>query len=111
MTTLDPTTGYVVLINIFTIEPDKADDLLGVLSHATEAYMRHVPGFVSANFHVSLDKRHVANYAQWRSQSDLDAMMADPKAREHMQVAARLAESFSPILYSLRETHAPALTS
>ena len=105
MTILDPKAGYVVLINTFTVEPLKADDL-GALSRATENGMRQRPGFVSANLHLSLDRRHVANYAQWRSQEDLDAMMKDPAARAHMQEIARLAISFDPIYYELRESHA-----
>jgi quinol monooxygenase YgiN len=108
MTILDPSAGYVVLINTFTVDPDKADKLLAVLSHATEARMRFVPGFVSANLHVSQDRRHIANYAQWRSQADLDAMMADPAAREHMQEAAAIATSFTPIYYTLCEVHGAA---
>lgn len=108
MTTLDPLANHVILINTFTVDPDRADELLAVLSGATEARMRYVLGFVSANLHVSRDKRHVANYVQWRSQADIDAMMADPVAREHMQKAASIATSFAPIYYSLRESHSAA---
>jgi quinol monooxygenase YgiN len=108
MTTLDPNVGYVILINTFKVEPDRAEELLGVLSRATEHGMRHRPGFVSANLHVSQDRRHVANYAQWRSQADLDAMMSDPAARVHMQQAAAIATSFDPIYYALRVSHAAA---
>ena len=105
MTTLDPGADYLVLINTFTVEPSRADELLQVLSRATEMAMRHRPGFVSANLHISQDRRHVANYAQWRSQADLDAMMADPTARVHMMEAAEIATSFTPIYYELREVH------
>ncbi len=105
MPTLDPKAGYVVLINTFTVEPDQADDLLAVLSRATEETMRHMPGFVSANLHVSRDKRHIANYAQWRRQSDIEAMMTNPDAGVHMREAAAIASSFEPIYYNLRETH------
>ena len=68
MTTLDPNDGYVILINTFKVEPDRAEELLGARSRATEHGMRRRPGFVSANLHMSQDRRHVANYAQWRSQ-------------------------------------------
>ncbi len=108
VTTLDPEAGYVVLINTFTVEPDKADELLSVLSHATEHGMSSQPGFVSANLHISADKKHVANYAQWSSQADIDAMMANPKARVHMAEAAKIATSFEPIYYALRESHWPS---
>lgn len=105
MTTLDPAAGYLVLINTFTVEPSRADELLAALSRATEEGMRQRPGFVSANLHVSRDKRHVANYAQWRSQDDVDAMMADDAAQVHMREAAAIADSFDPIYYDLLETH------
>ena len=106
MTTLDPADGYVVLINTFTVDPDKAEDLLAELSLATETGMRRRPGFVSANLHISSDRRHVANYAQWRTQEDLDAMMADLAAQDHMRKAADIATSFDPIYYELRESTA-----
>ena len=105
MTTLDPKDGYLVLINTFTVDPEKADELMAVLSRATEKGMRQRPGFISANLHLSADRKHIANYAQWRSQADIDQMMSDPKAREHMGEAAALAQSFDPIYYSLVESH------
>lgn len=104
MTTLDPADGYVTLINTFTVVPDRAEELLAELVAATQNGMRHRPGFVSANLHVSADRRHVANYAQWRSQDDLDQMMADPTAREHMGRAAAIATSFDPVYYRLTES-------
>ncbi len=108
MVTLDPRSGYVVLINTFTVQPDKAEELLRILSRATEHGMRHRPGFVSANLHVSRDRRYVTNYAQWSSQADLDAMMSDPAARVHMGEAAAMADSFEPIYYELRQSHSAA---
>lgn len=94
-----------MLINTFTVEPDNAERLLAELSRATETGMRHRPGFISANLHLSADQRHIANYAQWRSQEDIDAMMSDPTIRQHMQTAAGIATSFEPIYYQLREVH------
>ena len=105
MTNLDPNDGYLTLINTFVVDPAKADALLKILSDATEHGMRQRPGFISANLHVSVDKTHVANYVQWRSKADNDAMMNDPAAQTHMRKAAELAESFDPIYYALRESH------
>ena len=97
-------TANVVLIDTFTVEPEKAEALYEELMTATEKGMRPRPGFVSANLHVSNDRKHVTNYAQWRSQADIDAMMADPTAQEHMKRAAGIATSFEPIYYELRDT-------
>jgi quinol monooxygenase YgiN len=108
MVTLDPAAGYLTLINTFTVDPARADELLGVLSRATEERMRHLPGFISASLHMSRDKQHIANYAQWRSQEDFQAMLNNPQAREHMGAAAAIAKSFAPLLYDLRESHTAA---
>jgi quinol monooxygenase YgiN len=108
MVKLDPGAGFLVMINTFTVDPAKADELMAVLSRATEERMRHIPGFISANLHLSRDKRHVANYAQWRSKQDLEAMMKNPEAGVHMREAASLAISYEPIYYDLRESHLAA---
>jgi quinol monooxygenase YgiN len=108
MVTLDPKSGYLILINTFTVDPAKAEALLSVLADATENGIRQRPGFISANLHISEDKRHVTNYAQWRSRADLEAMMRDPMARVHMGKAIAIAESFEPIYYELRESHVAA---
>ena len=103
MTTLNPDDTYMVLINTFTVEPARADELLAELTRATETRIRKQPGFVSANLHISDDRRHVANYAQWRTRADYDAFINDPETREHLKTAAALATSFEPIIYDLRE--------
>jgi quinol monooxygenase YgiN len=105
MTKLDPNDGHLVLINTFSVAPENAERLLAELVHATENVMCRRPGFVSANLHLSEDRKRVANYAQWRSKADLDAMMKDPEAKQHMQKAASIAISFEPIFYELRESH------
>ena len=104
MTHLDPKDGHMVLINTFTVARENADALLAELHHATESRIRYVRGFVSANLHVSEDRRHVTNYAQWRSRADYDAFLRDPATREHLKAAADVAVSFDPVIYELRET-------
>ena len=105
MTVLDPSAGYYILINTFTVEPGKAEALLAHLSKATEAVFLDAPGFVSANLHIGRDRRHVTNYAQWRSKEDYDAVVKNPQTQAHMREAAALASNFDPIFYDLVETH------
>jgi quinol monooxygenase YgiN len=105
MTVLDPSAGYFTLINTFTVEPKRAQALLAHLSKATEELFLRAPGFVSANLHMSRDRRHVTNYAQWRSQEDYDAAVQNPESQAHMRDAAALASTFNPIFYDLIETH------
>lgn len=90
-TMIDPEQDIVTLVNVFTVAPAKRQELVDALEVATAEVMRHRQGFVSANFHVSLDGTRVINYAQWRSEADFQAMLADPTAREHMVSASALA--------------------
>lgn len=93
------------LINVFTVTPDRQKRLAEVLGQATEQVMRHLPGFVSANIHVSTDGTRVVNYAQWASPADFQAMLQNPTAGKHMAEAAELATSFEPNLYRVISTH------
>ena len=67
MTTIDRTAPYATLINVFTVEPDRAAELAALLVAATAEVMQHLPGFRSANIHLSTDRTRVLNYAQWDS--------------------------------------------
>ena len=101
MTTLDPNDNYVTLINTFQVKPEHADELAELLHHASEV-MCNIPGFISANLHISEDKTRVVNYAQWRDKADMEAMLRSPEAQPHLKSAADLAESYDPVLYTLR---------
>jgi quinol monooxygenase YgiN len=97
MSTIEKGSSVLTLINIFTVDPEKQQTLVTLLIEATEQTMKHIPGFVSANIHRSLDGKKVVNYAQWESMTAFEAMRKNPKAIPHMQAAAALAR-FEPIL-------------
>lgn len=97
MTTIEKGAELMTLVNVFTVSPDKQDELVNVLLRATEETMRHLPGFISASIHRSTDGTRVINYAQWRSPADFAAISKNPAARPHMQAAAALAK-FDPIV-------------
>lgn len=105
MTTLRSDDGYLTLINTFTVDADHAEELLEILDRATTEVLQQQPGFVSANLHLSDDRTRVANYAQWRSRADYEAVFANPAVTDHMRQAAAIAESFDPIVYALRHVH------
>ncbi|KAA0081150.1 antibiotic biosynthesis monooxygenase [Mycolicibacterium sp. P9-64] len=105
MTTIEEHSPHVTMINVFTVEPEHAAELAALLSDATDKVIRHAPGFVSANIHVSTDGTRVVNYGQWENAAAMDAMRADPAAREHMSKAANLASGFDPHLYTVESVH------
>jgi heme-degrading monooxygenase HmoA len=67
--------------------------------------MQQLPGFRSANIHISTDGTRVVNYAQWDSAEAFAAMQANPEAQVHMRAAAELADGFDPHLYTVESVH------
>jgi heme-degrading monooxygenase HmoA len=105
MTTIQEHAPFATLINVFTVAPERATELAELLGRATEETMRFVPGFISANIHVSTDGTRVVNYAQWRSAEAYLAMFEDEDARAHMKVCAAVATGFEPHLYTVESVH------
>ncbi len=104
-TTITVGAPIVTLINTFTVAPDRQRQIVDLLNRATEDTMRHLPGFVTANIHASSDGTRVVNYAQWRSEDDFRAMLANPAAQEHMIQLTELADAADPHLYTVESTH------
>jgi heme-degrading monooxygenase HmoA len=105
MTTIQRDGQYATFINYFTVEPDKARPLADMLSAATAEVMCHIPGFISANIHLSTDHTRVVNYAQWATVEAFQAMLENPDAREHMSKCGELATSFEPRIYTVESVH------
>ena len=104
LATLDPSAGYLTVINTYAVAPERAEALLELLIRATEETLRYVPGFVTANFHMNVDRTQVVNYAQWRSGEALRAAAADAKVGARIREAAQIADSFTPLRYELRRS-------
>jgi len=97
----------LTLINVLEVPPERESELVEILETATHEVMRHVPGFISATIHRSLDGKHVANYAQWRSLEDFERMLANPEAQAHIRAATAIAKA-TPILFRVSSVHLSA---
>ena len=103
MSKIEKGNKILTLINVFTVDAEKQNQLIALLVEATDKTMKRLPGFISANIHRSLDGTRVVNYAQWESMSAFEAMRQHPDAMPHMKAAAALAK-FDPILCEVSET-------
>lgn len=97
----------VILINTFTVEPDRQQELIDLLTQATSGSVRHAKGFISAKLHQSLDGKKVTMYAEWESEGDYQAMRNDPTPLPFLQKALEIAK-FEPGMYQLVQTFLPA---
>jgi quinol monooxygenase YgiN len=104
-TTIAVDTQIATLINVFSVQPNRQQELVELLVRATEEVMQHQPGFIAANIHASADGTRVVNYAQWESADAFQTMLGNPAAQEHMGQAAALADQIDPHLYTVESVH------
>ncbi len=109
MITISHSQKLVTLINVFTVEPANQEQLLDLLTRATETSVRYAPGFISASLHRGLDGTKVTMYAQWRSVEDYEAMRRNPAPLPYLQQALAIAK-FDPGMYDVVETFSGATT-
>jgi heme-degrading monooxygenase HmoA len=100
MTTIENGRSLCTLINVFTVEPENQQKLFEELKEATEKVMSRQPGYISANLHLSDDKKKVTNYAQWKTLDDFKAIMKVDEGIKHMKRAESLCTGFKPVTYN-----------
>jgi quinol monooxygenase YgiN len=107
MPTINTGDRPMTVINVFTVAPAQQRRLVELLSHATESSIRHIPGFVSAALHRSLDGTKVTMYAQWATPEDYERMRARPDASPFLAEALTIAR-FDPGFYEVAAIFNPA---
>ena len=98
MSAVSPRSDGLTVINVFTVSPENQGRLIELLSRATESTVRHVPGFISAKLHQSLDGAKVTMYAKWRSWDDYQRMRENTTASPFLTEALTFS-SFEPGFY------------
>lgn len=75
MPVVNPESGYLVVLNLFTTDaPDKQEQLLGAMREIVDSAV--FPGWISSTMHAGVDKYGTANFIQWRSGEDLEKRYA-----------------------------------
>jgi heme-degrading monooxygenase HmoA len=78
-----PVDGPIVLLNVFTVAPDEADQLIDVWARDA-AIMKRQPGFISAQFHRGVGGTAFLNYAIWESMVDFKRAFLNPEFQAAM---------------------------
>ena len=107
MTTISKDSKLLTMINIFTVEPTRQQELIELLTLATQSSVRYAPGVISSSLHRSLDGTKVTMYAQWHSVDDYQAMRNKATASPYLEQAVALAK-FEPRMYEVVETFSGA---
>jgi quinol monooxygenase YgiN len=96
----------VTFINVFTVTPEKQEELIALLTEVTERHVRHRRGFISASLHRGIDGKKVTMYAQWASIDDYEAMRKDSGSSPALEKALAFA-TFDPGMYEVAEIFIP----
>ncbi|MEU6351699.1 hypothetical protein ABZ896_20540 [Streptomyces sp. NPDC047072] len=86
---LAPHAGFVALVTVRTEDASVQRALVTMLAQDVEAWVRHCPGFVSANYHLSTDGTSLVNYAQWTSEEAYRKSFERNPDKEAMRRAIR----------------------
>jgi len=90
--------NLITLINVFETRPEQQQELINQWIRFVEE-VKGEPGMIGAALHRSTDGTHVVNYAQWRSEGDLESFLK--KYREQMEARRLLAERVDPHIYEV----------
>lgn len=97
-------TSVSTLINIFKVAPERQMEAVELLIEATDKHIRQLPGFISANFHLSDNGTRIVNYAQWETPDAWHAMLDNPECVKHIEEVKKFTEP-DYHLYQVHSTH------
>jgi hypothetical protein len=94
----------VVLINVFRLDPDRAEAFVTAQVSEYKRLQGVFPGSLSANLHVSLDRTRAVNYAHFSSVDAYMAMRRSIAFAEHLERLKGLVLQAEPQLYTVAYT-------
>lgn len=80
-----PEEGPIVLINVFTVDPDDEAALLAAWSHDAD-FMKAQPGYISTQLHKAIGGSGTfVNYAVWESVGSFRAAFSNPEFQNRIE--------------------------
>jgi quinol monooxygenase YgiN len=92
---------YQTIITTFEVNPGSCEDILDLLLEAYEEVLQHSRGFIAAAVHVNDARTRVANYSQWETREDFQAMLRSDNMRRRNRAISAMCKSFEPVLYDV----------
>jgi len=89
------------VLTTFECTPGTCQDMVDALSEAYAQVISRRAGFVGAAIHVNDAQTRIANYSQWRSREDFQAMLRSEEMRERNRALSAMARSFEPVMYDV----------
>ena len=93
MTTIKVDKDIITLINVFTVDPSRQQQLVDTLIEITKEVWRSQDGFISASVHKSKDGKKVVNYVQYKGKEAFDKRLDNPEAVIRMNKVLSMAKA------------------
>lgn len=106
MITISKEQNALTLVSLFTVAPEKQDELLDLLISCTDEFILSCTGFISATYHKSLDGKNVALYAQYENMEAFQGMINSEGGKRMMREGGAIAESSQRCLCHVYDTRA-----
>lgn len=82
MAIIDQYRSLLTVLIEFEVSPNECDQHVSNIVEFLNSTVKKQEGFISANLHVSLDKKKVVNYAQWKNQECFEKFFNDPESKK-----------------------------
>ena len=89
------------VMTTFECSPGTCAGLLDALTGAYENFISKQPGFIAAGLHVNDAQTRIANYSQWETRGDFQAMLRTDEMRKRNREIASLCSRFEPVMYEV----------
>ena len=93
MTTIKVDKDIITLINVFTVDPSKQQQLVDALVETTKQVWCLQDGYISASIHKSQDRKKVVNYVQYKGKEAFDKRLDNPEAIVRMNKVLSIAKA------------------
>jgi hypothetical protein len=93
MTLISVDKDIITLINVFTVDPSKQQQLVDALIETTKQVWHKQDGYISASIHKSKDRKKVVNYVQYKGKEAFDRRLDDPQAIIRMNKVLSIAKA------------------
>lgn len=101
MPTISKDSDVQTVITTFEVTPNTCQELLDQLKIACDAFVCQQPGFVGAAMHVNDARTRIANYTQWKTRDDFQALLRSEEMQVYHQKYNALCKNFEPVMYDV----------
>jgi antibiotic biosynthesis monooxygenase (ABM) superfamily enzyme len=97
---IDSRRKLCTVIIVFTVLPERSQELVELLKNTTTEVFKKLPGHISTSLHISDDKTTITNYVQWASLADFKNMSEQTPVINFLEKANEIAIDINPVTYN-----------